>query len=502
MMVNMFNEKRWHWRIINKKHTCMKKILMVTLLALTVLVSESCNKGEENVVSSAKLKVDTEEIIQDDFLGVGAVYHGFAFMPESIEKGYTDELRDIEFSRVENMELPIARTWYRPDWACGSSGYSSGYDWNSTKMTAFYNWLSVMKSRNVDVAINAGWWCTKDVFNGDEDIATWDEKVEQYSLWMSESLNQIINIRGYTNVKYIHLFTEPTSYESGPLPTGYTQYQAYKEVVTALNDQLVSDGIRSLIKIVGPNNTNWDDLRPFKEDLDDVIDIYSIHGYSLINYDAWNLKATNAKYQISSTGKPLWIDEWGKQDEEYRNTADYGNYIAQGTAAFINAGVQSSLLWILFDQQYPAPLDTMTNSDSFDNGIHLWGTAQFLPTSRVPRPSYYSFSMMSKYMGKKGTTVYSTSSDTDGIYISAVKTETGNWSFLVVNGKSDEQNITIDLSSVIDITLYRHLYDPETIEPDSNASIIEQDKVFNNFGTSFSDVIPARGVAIYTSFVD
>ena len=61
------------------------------------------------------VQVDRSSVIQNDFAGCCAVYHGFSFMPQSEEAGLTGEALDREFRRVENARLPIVRTWFRPD---------------------------------------------------------------------------------------------------------------------------------------------------------------------------------------------------------------------------------------------------------------------------------------------------------------------------------------------------------------------------------------------------
>ena len=478
----------------------MKKIRIVSMvMILSFLLSPILGSWPTQKVSAATtLNVDTSNVIQSNFLGVGAVYHGFSYMPESNAKGYNDALRNIEFNRVDAMDLPIARTWYRPDWAYGQSGYTTA-NWNSEKMTAFYNWLQAMKDKNVDVAINAGWWFPYDVYNvspfATPDPNTWDTSLTQWATWMSESLNQMINVRGFTNVKYVMLFTEPQNAYVGTLPAGLDHFVAYKNALNALNNKLIADGIRSLVKLVGPNSGNYS-TGTSVSDSNNVIDIYSAHGYNRADYTAWYNDTIALKNMVSSTGKPFWVDEYGNGND--RNTPNYGNYIAQANAAMINAGAQNTQIWLLFDQQYAWPLDTTTNADSFDNGVHKWGTARFLPNTQTPRPSYYIFSLMSKYLGRAGTQVYQTTNGT-GIYITAVKLPSGDWSYMVVNGTSSAQDISVNLSSPLNKTLYRYLYDPATLIPDSTASMIGYDKAFSNVSTSFMDTLPANGVAIYSS---
>nr|MBF0221250.1 hypothetical protein [Desulfobulbaceae bacterium] len=155
------------------------------------------------------LSVDFETVIQENFLGINAVYHGFTYMPESLEQGMNEELRAIEMQRVEQSGLHIARTFYRPDWAMGEEVWTSP-DWQSVKMKALYAWLADMQKRNVDVALNMGWWFARDViWNRDQHLPTYPDDMLRYVEWVSESLHQIIELRKFTNVKYVFMFTEP-----------------------------------------------------------------------------------------------------------------------------------------------------------------------------------------------------------------------------------------------------------------------------------------------------
>jgi len=92
-------------------------------------------------------------------------------------------------------------------------------------------------------------------------------------------------------------------------------------------------------------------------------------------------------------------------DENVRFQPDYGNYIAQCVAAFTNSGAQTSLIWLLFDQQYVDPCEKANNSDSFHNGVHRWGLAKWphdnLSEPQNPYPAWYAFSMMSRYLGEE-----------------------------------------------------------------------------------------------------
>ena len=151
-----------------------------------------------------EVQVNLDKVHFEDFLGVNAVYQAFAWLPESKKKGFSEADVERELDRVKRMELKIARTWYRPDWAVGDKTIAGPFDWESPKMKAFYKWLSAMKEMNVDVALQAGWGFVKDTHTGREFPDT-DRDPAEYANWVSESVHQLVNVRGFDNIKYLIL---------------------------------------------------------------------------------------------------------------------------------------------------------------------------------------------------------------------------------------------------------------------------------------------------------
>ncbi len=501
----------------------MKNLLKSGLSLIFIGIAFSvCTAQPESARKQIILKVYNDSVLTDNFLGVNGVYHGFAYMPEQINRGMNDEDRQREFSRVKNMDLKIARTWYRPDWACGDNLYND-FNWETDKMKAFYQWLDRMKELKVDVALQAGWWFTRDTYfhvakddKNDPVVPRPDKDTERFALWVKESVYQLIKVRGYTNIKYLVLFTEPVNYNSGIVPEGFTQITYYDKVCTAIHDQLVASGLRSKLKLVGPNSGSTDTAAWIGwsvRNMDEVIDIYSWHAYNggrwdskvAKEYEGWKSITAVGREKMQHTGKPFWIDEYGANcpDETVRFKPDYGNYLAQCVAAFTNEGAQTSLIWLMFDQQYVAPLNDRTNKDSFHNGVHRWGVVKW-PHDNVlepenPYPSWYAFSMMSKYLGGRNhTTVYKTSS-ADSVYVVATRPNGKEISVMVVNAKHSPQMVEVEFQKKINMTLNRHMYDPAQNEVSKEALILQTDKKVRIESCSFNDEIPARGVAIYTT---
>ena len=441
-----------------------------------------------------KLKVHTDHVLQSDYLGVNQVYHGFAFMPENEARGMTDADRTREFNRVSEMCLNIARTWFRPDWSNGDS-LSNPPNWESPKMRAFYKWLTAMQERNVDVALQAGWWFTTDTYLGSPspDPA---RDLDRYPRWVSDAVHEIVEKRGFHNVKYLILLTEPTSYEMGIVPKGETQWSYYVKMVRAIDRQLRADGRRALVKLVGPNNSNGGvHLKEAAAELNDVLDIYSGHDYNKRDYEEWFAMCQAMAATVASTGKPFWLDELGKQDEAYRLTGDYGNYLAQIVAASINAGLQTSMQWLLFDQLYVAPLEKGDGKDGFHIGVHRWGACKWPhdsvedPTSCYPQ--WGAVRLLSKYLsGRNGTKSLVTES-AGALKIAATTPQGKGLSVLVVNTSDASQEFSIEVSGdKVRHTLHRHLFDPQNALAADNPA---------KFRGRVRDKIPARSAAVYST---
>ena len=460
-----------------------------------------------------KLRIDTNTVIQDNFLGLGAVYHGYMFQKDFSGRHYTPEQCEIELDRVSRSGLKIARTYYDYNfsWYCGK------WDWDCPMMQGFYTWLEKMKERNVDVALNAA-WC----FPGDIDstsgwpwhmtpftvIGDWNASVNNYAWWVSESVYQIIEKRGFDNVRYLCMFTEPQHFPGSRMDDPqWNQFEAWAQCVRAVRKKLEEDGRLHYVKMVGPNEGSTDTSEMVKwvaDNADDCVDIYSSHNYEgkgleTDNYSDWAAWTTTGMDNCAGTKKPFWFDEYGTFNENVRhNSAWYGTLLGIAQAAFMNCGAQTSILWTLFDQQWTD--NHSNNNDSFYDGVHKHGIAPVIRESEIPRKSWYAFSMMSRFLGIEGTCVFKTEG-TDLLHIAACRQPDGSYSILIVNGGKDKACISVDIGDDFDHRLYRRLYDPAVIQPDARADIPKIDGQYEA-KKCFTDCLPPGAVAVYTTIQD
>ncbi|MFW8600030.1 discoidin domain-containing protein [Desulfobacterota bacterium M19] len=465
------------------------KILFIILLLLWQPLSAGAR---------VTITVNRRQIVQPDFKGFNAVYHAFCYMPEAQEEGMDDTLRAVEFRRVSNSGLQIARTFYRPDWAMGH-GYWSKPDWQSVRMKALYKWLAVMRQRHIEVGLNMGWWFSRDViWRHDQHLPVYPGDINHYASWVSESLGQIIESRGFSNVKYIFMFTEPGT-KTSALPNGYRQWPYYVKVLKAVDKRLRADGRRRLIKIVGPDTSRgrgW--LKRAALELNKVIDIYTAHSYRPRNYREWLELAHKIKAETAATGKPFWIDEYGVPGLNLRRKALYGNLIAQANAAFLNAGAQATFLWMFNDQYYPYPLQYFSNKDDFTDGLHKWGLFPWLPKSRAVRPAWYVYTMLGRLLGGSARQVYKTEG---GSRLHAAATGRAHeLNILLVNGGSKRLDFQLKVRGWGGTGLYAYLYDPQALKRRRpGKEIILRHWALFSAGGVLKASIPARGVMVYST---
>ena len=612
---------------------------------------------------------------QENFRGNGAVYHGYAGLPDERGRVYSEELCELEAKRVADMRLKIARTFYQ--WYAYNK-QTRKWDWNNTAMKAFYRWCERMKKADTEIMLSIGWWLPSDLtigsFHGRSRFYVeddWDATVQNYAKWVSEEVHQIIELRGFTNIKYLVLFTEPNNRSGNPEIPKRHHFDLWKDCAVAVDKQLKADGRRHLVKLVGPNvasleNFHSDMLDWFLENAFDTVDIISAHSYQQtkrINpkfvktglasagferaggrisqtvqlkggkeytvtvdvmgcypdgspldekiarsnkfgafeyegrnniwsmnkptlcdpiaqgsvadiypteitpeykkfsttfkvesdctanigffydfvdevdfaldsisltekgsnenllkngnfenlYDGffalyaggvpyyhiqWNDSAQKCKQ--ASRGKEFCYDEYNVAFDLDHTRKEHGMEICSAAVAFMNAGLESSLLWTLFDQQWPNNDCTRPESGYYD-GDHRWGTMPVLTRSLTPYLSYYAFTLISKFVDR-GSKVYKGVTD-GGVSATMAENKAGEITIIAVNGEDVDAQFKMDFKKGINKTLNRHLFDPNTLIPNEKAEIIKADKTFE-VANRLSDTIPPYGVVVYTNIED
>jgi hypothetical protein len=460
---------------------------------------------------------------QDDWRGVNANYMLRAALPEY---GLTQEQLTAEWDRVALSGVKIISTEYLfslawPTYPTGSP------DFASADMLGFYAGLQAMKDRGIKVMPKMGWHFPQNVgaLTGASPITPSPANEATYAAFVSESLHQMINVRGLTNVIGCFFFTEPSTSTIGTVPGGYTPVEYYAHVVTMARDKIVADDasrtpIRPQIKIVGPSTQSFgadDWLAPLKAT--GVFDELADHSYcNTPDFTPLGMAASQcAGYQpwidrfadraAIAYPLPLHADEGGflvggdPDTGGYKSTADVGWQWARQIDGHLQAGCASSFIWLLSDQ--PVLGGTMLK----------YGAMKWCATDGTAvKPSWYAISLFANLTGGGGgTSLYRCTGGTSTLHGTAawipqgVKNATdprGEWTFYVIN-EGAALDVKINLgASIGGRTLYRYSYSGEFV-PKAAANpayLTPWDRSFSNVSTSIPiDRLPAKSVTFFST---
>ncbi|MFD0961022.1 glycosyl hydrolase [Paenibacillus chungangensis] len=479
-------------------------LLCMLLLLPLVFVKPVQSKAQ---IAAATITVDQADVINPDFLGIGAEYDPFAYMEESLGDGFNDNWWEMEKHRIAKLKPDIVRVWYQVDWMEPANDNNdpavinwSGMQTNSSKMQAVYEVLDYLKSQDIDVMLIAGLAMTEEnqswlgfpglprpELSAPTDLAEWGE-------WVSATLQHLINTKGYTNIKYVMSYNEP-NLASFATPANVSKPNYYRDMYQAIHNRLTADGIRSQVKLIGPDESgaaNWTQYAV--QQMDGVLDIYDGHAYGQDYATLQSWLTTRLNY-VNPTGKPFMITEFaGIASPDSRKTYQYGVSVADLMVSGMRNNASALLYWRFADQRLPEPLDFLDNN--------AYGLYRWMPITATPNPSYYAFGLFSRYI-ESHSEVLSTESPDPDLHVSSVRLPDGNYSVFVVNSsKTVDKNVTINFTSAINKSVERHLYSEEVV-PSANANLLPADKRWAQVASQFNDdLLPANSVAVYTTVPD
>ena len=203
--------------------------------------------------------------------------------------------------------------------------------------------------------------------------------------------------------------------------------------------------------------------------------------------------------QYVPEGKDFWFDEYNVNGEflDNHNKPLFGTHLATAMLALMTSGAQSSVMWTLFDQQWP---DSHSDGrDAFHDGDHRWGVMPTFFRSYTPYPAYYAAGLLFRYMGgSEGTKVYEIK-DGAPIFGAITISPEGKIGIAVINTFGGEREFELNLSeSLGSVKLKKRMYNPATIVPDENAKQLAPvgEVIVDN---KISDTLPSHSLVVYSN---
>ncbi|MBQ8551042.1 MAG: hypothetical protein IJ426_06875 [Clostridia bacterium] len=503
----------------------------------------------DNASNSVLFTVDNDgEPLNKFFRGItGTVYHSSEYINHDPHgRKYTEEMLDLELSRLRDSGFKILRTIFWSDWMW-TGDPNNPWDTESQTMLDFYAWCKKVEEYGLKVAPIMMWNYPGLFYGGNNYLVEVDylipKKLDEngnpilaYDFGQYHDLvdHELQNERcadfvattakalydhGVTNFFGFFFSTEPK--EDGGLATGaFAKWQV--DTFVACEQALRDAGFRNkgsdnYVTLIGPNQNSLSGrgglARYFMENAPHVFDIYTSH--TTLDTQSVTDDPYDDNYRIFSGyvesmdlfglrhKQEYWLDEFGSNGDAYNEELDLDdpwfavNRATQHIAAF-NAGVSAISIWQFLDQTWP---DYYGSGGEYEYGTQRSGSAPSLYKSEVPWSIYYTESIFAKFTGVEGGTTYKTAplEDGGGLYAVTVKLADGGWTVLIVNMSTDEKTFTMNFDEAINATLYRYLYEAGNSNPTSAASVTVADKGFKNVKKTFSDTLAGGSVVAYST---
>ncbi len=413
--------------------------------------------------NKATASVDFQKVITDDFMGVGVNVLPMSFMPESIANGYNEVYWNLERSRILKTRPHVARLWFQPDWLVETyEEYKGGnYNFDAPKMYSVYKYLDAFKEAGTEIEFNFGWkvsshaqeWFSFEGTPTKNNSAP--RELDLFSKCCAATLVELINNRGYDNIKYLTFYNEPDYGANRPdygdfVVIGCDRKEYWERMLRLTREALDKNGL-DYIKMWGCECSGGADIMAdwmdyFNENCSDVLDVHTIHIYAVSFERGETYLPDRVRH---AAGKPIVLSECGQYGE--RNVTWKQNHV-QLFSQIANHGFNGMLLWCLNSMAITDPCSFLMSND-----IDMWGVPYAPGGVNNVNECFYELAMLCRYVPNHCKTV--STKITEGyndVRVSAFKI--GDDYTVVVEIAGNTEKIEIDLGESINKKFYKHLH--------------------------------------------
>lgn len=441
------------------------------LLGLSLALPVGMKPDPVSAAAARTIEIDPDQTIQQNFLGVGVNLMPQSLMSQTQSFGYSDAHWEVDRKRILTSQPKVARVWFQIDWMEPQKGQ---YTWESDEMKAFYAYLDAFKEAGTEVELNFGWKVGSKAQSwfgipGQEPTTSAPADLDAYGRSASALLGELLDERGYDNVKYLTFYNEPNGSWDFEAPGDQKAY--YAQMVTKVSQQLQTDGLRDRIEIWGPEEVDAPAWTAYMEqNAGEHFDAYSFHVYGA-GYDT--LGSAIQQRTDAAGGKPVHLTEFGwRYDDISGWDAGFANNVIQAA----NSGASSALVWQMTGTWTADPLGDV-------NGAYTMWDSNVLGLK--PNRTFYAASLLSRYIPEHSE-VIATHTDADDIRAAAFKTDGGDYAVLVESKGGEAKNLTFDFGdTAINKTFYKHAY-TDDIVLEGNATVPAVSGTFQA-GSGFQD---------------
>ena len=423
------------------------------------------------------VSVDSDKVIIEDFLGIGADHVPSQLMKEGLELGYNDVYWELDKCRIEKVKPHVVRLWFQLDWIVTEyEKYKNcNLDFETEKMQAVYRYLDLFKANGTEVELNYAWkfadpvpsWFAFDelpeIDNGSFIKRTSAPKeLDLFANSCGKLMHELIVNRGYTNIKYVTFYNESNCSDNPEhygydfaVPHGMIAKEYYADMLKLCKESLLKYGLDDL-EIWGFELTDhfaeWAEC--VKDKYGDIVDRYSIHFYQLVSDEnAQRCAAKEFKRGSYYTDRPVVLTECGQvyNPENYNFNMNHIQLFCDA----VNNGISGLLIWCLHSVRMTKPSDFLMR-----NGIDMWDALQCHGAIDNVRGSFYEFAPLARYVPNHCKAVKAVVEDKNRFFRTcAFKTDEGDMTVVLEadNGMTD-RNVDIKFNTNVNKPFYKFVY--------------------------------------------
>ena len=339
----------------------------------------------------------------------------------------------------------------------------------------------------------------------------------------------LVNRKGYDCIKYYNMINEP----NGDWSSNQANYDLWARAIRYFDRRMHDYGLADKVGLAGPDAAIWDQSEAWWIDscatrFNEAIKLYDIHTYppkSTVNSGEYS-KIIRAYKERVPQGSQIIMGEIGlkflktdtlleKENNEriskvpHASREDsqmfvydhfYGIDMADALFQTMNEGFSGALIWMLDDAMH-------SKTEEGPDKLKIWGFWNILgeeyfggAKEEEVRPSYYAWSLLSKYI-PNGSTVYAVETGEDkGVRAVAVEHK-GKYTIGVVNVSGQERTVLFKSNSLPvleDIRQYNYI-ENEILKEGDCKQLPNVTGIKLNLEKGLFLELPTDGLVVYTN---
>lgn len=236
--------------------------------------SDVSNTISEATYSTREFRVSQPDptLVGGKFQGFGAEWDPFYWTDFNTQRGADEAGWALTTARIKELGLPLMRMMMDLYWVQKSPALDQ-WTWDDPNFKALLRQLDFAQANNIDVILTDWGWVVNPALRGS---AFYKPDDERYAQGIADYLHELIDVRGYTAIKYLVVINEPDT----KINSLFTMDQ-YVALYRNLDKALRENGLRDKIKLMGPDISHNDKVfAELVSRLHDIIDVYDFHRYT------------------------------------------------------------------------------------------------------------------------------------------------------------------------------------------------------------------------------